>query len=84
MLICKTLKYPTLPRPRPVDLLNGDEALIIDVLQRFNYSWQDGTYRSVVPVSETYSPLQQSYFLTPPKDRLIWLENLRQNQNENV
>lgn len=84
VLICKTLKYPNLPRPRPVDLLHDDEALIIDVLQRFNYSWQDGTYRSVIPVLETYSPLQQSYFLTLPKDRLIWLENLRQNQSENL
>ena len=84
VLIFKTLKFPNLPRCRPTDLLNNDESLIVDVLQRFNYSWQDGTYRNVVPVVETYSPLQQSYFLTPPKDRLIWLENLRQNQHETV
>jgi methylmalonic aciduria homocystinuria type C protein len=84
VLIFKTLKYPSLPRVMPVDLLNGDESLIIDVLQRFNYSWQDSTYRSVVPAIETYSSLQQSYFLTKPKDRLVWLENLRRNNSENV
>jgi methylmalonic aciduria homocystinuria type C protein len=84
VLICKTLKYPSLPRITPRDLLNGDELLISDVLQRFNYCWQDNTYRNVVPVIETYSPLQQSYFQTIPKDRLIWLENLRQTHNEKV
>jgi methylmalonic aciduria homocystinuria type C protein len=84
VLIFKTLKYPSLPRVTPEDLLNGDESLIIDVLQRFNYSWEDSTYRNVIPAIETYSPLQQSYFLTKPKDRLVWLENLRQNNNENV
>lgn len=80
VLIFKTLKYPLLPRVRATDPFNGDEALAVDVLQRFNNSWQDNTYRNVIPVVEMYSPLQQSYFHTLPKDRLIWLEKLRQNQ----
>ena len=84
VLIFKDLKYSSLPRCRPIDLLNGDESLIIEVLKRFNYSWQDGTYRDIIPVVETYSPLQQSYFLTMPKDRLVWLENLRENNGEKV
>ena len=84
VLIFKTLKYPSLTRITPRDLLNGDELLIVDVLKRFNYCWQDNTYRNVVPVIETYSPLQQSYFQTIPKDRLIWLENLRQTYNEKI
>ena len=83
VLIFKTLKDPLLPRLRSTDPFNGDEALAIDVLQRFNNSWQDNTYRNVIPVDETYSPLQQSYFRTLPKDRLIWLENLRRNQLAN-
>ncbi len=81
VLIFKTLHNPLLPRVTPVDHLNGDESLIVDVLQRFNYCWQDNTYRNVIPVVETYSLLQQSYFQTQPKDRLIWLENLRRNNN---
>lgn len=81
VLVFKTLQYPLLPRVVARDLFNGDESLIIDVLQRFNNCWQDGTYRNVVPVIETYSSLQQSYFQTKPKDRLIWLENLRQGKN---
>ncbi|CAF1249094.1 unnamed protein product [Rotaria sordida] len=84
VLIFKTLKYPLLPRIAPIDCLNGDESLIIDVLKRFNYCWEDNTYRNVIPVIETYSSLQQSYFQTQPKDRLVWLENLRQNYDEKI
>jgi len=84
VLIFKTLKYPLLPRIAPKDLFNGDESLIIDVLQRFNDCWQDNTYRNVIPVIETYSSLQQSYFQTKPNDRLIWLENLRRNNSEKI
>ena len=82
VLIFKTLKNPLLPRIDPIDILNSDELLIIDVLRRFNYSWEDDTYRNVIPVIETYSSLQRSYFQTKPKDRLTWLENLRQNNYE--
>lgn len=81
VLVVKTLQYPLLTRPKPIDVLQGDESLIVEVLQRFNYSWQDNSYRNIIPVIDSYSPLQQSYFQTLPKDRLIWLENLRQNQS---
>ena len=84
VLVFKTLKCSSLPRVLPVDVFNGDEALIIDVLQRFNYSWQDSTYRNVIPVIDTYSSLQQSYFQTKPIDRFVWLDNIRQMNNENV
>ncbi|CAF1000041.1 unnamed protein product [Adineta ricciae] len=84
VLVFKTLKCSSLPRVLPVDVFNGDEALIIDVLQRFNYSWQDSTYRNVIPVIATYSTLQQSYFQTKPIDRFVWLDNIRQMNNENV
>lgn len=84
VLIFKNLQHPTLPHLEPKDILNGDESLIIDVLKRFNYSWQDNTYRSVISVVETYSPLQQSYFQTIPKDRFVWLDKLRQSPNGNI
>lgn len=84
VLIFKNLKYPLLPRVKPIDVLGNDQSLIIDVLQRFNYAWQDSTYRDVIPVEERYSPLQQSYFQTLPKDRLVWLSNLRQTQSDLV
>lgn len=84
VLIVKTLEYPSLQRKEPVDVLRGDESLVIDVLQRFNYDWQNNSYRNVIPVIDSYSPLQQSYFQTLPKDRFIWLENIRQNQSAQV
>ncbi|CAF3220732.1 unnamed protein product [Rotaria socialis] len=82
VLVFKTLKYPLLPRISPIDVLNGDESLVVDVLKRFNDCWEDNSYRNVIPATETYSSLQQSYFQTKPKDRLVWLENLRQTYKE--
>jgi cyanocobalamin reductase (cyanide-eliminating) / alkylcobalamin dealkylase len=78
--IFKTLKYPLLPIVEPVDVFNGDESLIVDVLKHFNYDWQSNAYRNMIYVEDSYSPLQQSYFQTEPKNRLIWLENLRQKK----
>jgi len=78
VLIFKTLKDPLLKQIIPEDHLKGDETQIADLLRRFNNCWQDNTYRDVVPSSEKYSQLQQSYFRTVPRERLAWLKQLRE------
>ena len=84
VIIVKTLRDPTLPRVLPIDVLREDSKLIIELLERFNDRWQDSTYRNIIPVEETYSELQQSYFSTLPKDRFVWLQNLRLNQTNSL
>ncbi len=53
----------------PVDMLNGDKNLILDLLEKFNFNWKDWTYRDMIPVKEKYSEIQKDYFETEPKYR---------------
>ncbi|XP_072552116.1 cyanocobalamin reductase / alkylcobalamin dealkylase [Salminus brasiliensis] len=57
-----------LQRVSPPDCVSSQEARI-ELLERFNYRWQDWTYRDVVPTEESYSPQQREYFITPPAQR---------------
>ncbi len=41
----------------------------IELLERFNFRWQDWSYRDIIPTEESYSPRQKEYFLTPPGQR---------------
>lgn len=41
----------------------------IELLERFNFRWQDWSYRDIVPTEESYSPQQREYFLTAPGQR---------------
>ncbi|XP_017543975.2 cyanocobalamin reductase / alkylcobalamin dealkylase [Pygocentrus nattereri] len=52
----------------PTDCVSSQEARI-ELLERFNYHWQDWTYRNIIPAEESYSPWQQEYFITPPAQR---------------
>ncbi|CAF1382931.1 unnamed protein product [Didymodactylos carnosus] len=83
VLVFKTLTYPLLKQQAPIDHLKENETLIVDLLRRFNDCWQDNTYRDIIPVIGKYSLLQQSYFKTLPKQRLLWLEKLLQNESIN-
>lgn len=52
-----------------VDPLNGDMTKILDVLKKFNFNWKDSKYRDVIPVEDSYSPIQREYFDLEPKHR---------------
>ncbi|KAF4099142.1 hypothetical protein G5714_019268 [Onychostoma macrolepis] len=41
----------------------------IELLERFNFRWQDWSYRDIIPTEESYSPQQREYFLTHPGQR---------------
>ncbi len=41
----------------------------IELLECFNFRWQDWSYRDIIPTEERYSPRQREYFLTPPGQR---------------
>ncbi|KAL0163710.1 hypothetical protein M9458_039463, partial [Cirrhinus mrigala] len=52
----------------PPDCVHSQEDRI-ELLERFNFHWQDWSYRNIVPTDESYSPQQREYFLTPPRQR---------------
>ncbi|KAI1892046.1 hypothetical protein AGOR_G00149950 [Albula goreensis] len=47
----------------------------IELLERFNFRWQDWSYRDIVPTAEHYSQDQQTYFSTPPGQRAALLRD---------
>ncbi|KAJ8376326.1 hypothetical protein SKAU_G00069060 [Synaphobranchus kaupii] len=58
-------------RPPP-DCVPSQESRV-ELLERFNLCWQDGTYRDIFPPAERYSQEQQTYFSTPPGQRMALL-----------
>lgn len=52
----------------PPDCVRSQEERI-ELLERFNFRWQDWSYRDMVPTEERYSDQQREYFRTPPGQR---------------
>ncbi len=67
--IFKNLEVKDLRKIEAVDQLKGDRNKIIETLQKFNFNWQDSTYRDTFEVEERYSLIQQEYFKTEPRFR---------------
>ncbi|XP_074662218.1 cyanocobalamin reductase / alkylcobalamin dealkylase-like [Tubulanus polymorphus] len=68
VIIFGNLQCEDLPRREAVDVVVGDE-LRLELLERFNYRWQDWTFRDIISVKSRYSEAQKLYFATKPKDR---------------
>ena len=65
-----------MPFVPPPDILN-DEQKIVELLNRFNGNFRDGTYRDIIPVEDRYSLDQWTYFSTPSNDRKQLIEDLK-------
>lgn len=63
---------PELQQSAPLDCVPSREARI-KLLEAFNMSWQDWSYRDIIPPSQTYSQRQRNYFSTPPGQRAALL-----------
>lgn len=83
VLIFKGVKCPDLEKKEPVDIVPTYE-LRKDLLERFNFHWQDWTYRDIVPTVKKYSKDQMEYFSTPPNDRKGVVERLKQEAQSQV
>ena len=63
----------------PINCVSQPEKMI-ELLERFNFNWQDWTYRDVsdFEIIQRYSEDQKEYFATLPKDRHVlvkkWIE----------
>ena len=63
---------PELRQTDPVNCVGSREERI-ELLERFNLRWQDGTYRDIIPAEERYSQQQRDYFWTAPGERIALL-----------
>ena len=71
VLIFHGLLAPELVEKPPIDCVSSRE-MRIQLLEKFNYSWQDYGYRDVVDggrVEDRYSEKQRTYFSTEPGKR---------------
>jgi len=82
VLIFKDILCPNLVQKKPIDIVPTRESRV-DLLERFNYNWQDWTYRDIVPVKEKYSEDQKEYFATQPSKRDTLVQALRQRNATN-
>lgn len=80
VLIFKNVKWPDLPKKSPVDIVPTFE-LKKELLERFNFRWQDWTFRDIIPVEKKYSEDQKKYFETPPKDRPALVEKIKNRKS---
>ena len=81
VIIFPHVSVPDLERKEAPDVL-PDDAGRIDVLGRFNGSWQDWTYRDVIPVEARYSEQQKLYFATKPADRTEIIKSMTSNPQD--
>ena len=65
-----------MPFVPPPDILNAEQN-IVELLNRFNGNFRDGTYRDIIPVEDRYSLDQWTYFSTPSNDRKQLIEDLK-------
>ena len=82
VLLFKDLLSPGLVQKSPVNCASSREKRI-ELLEKYNFHWQDwgvGSFRNVSEhkIEETYSQKQQTYFTTEPAERFdliaSWLE----------
>lgn len=77
VLIFKDVKAPGLEWVEPEDCIPSQSSRV-ELLERYNWSWQDWTFRDVVvggEVEERYSEEQKLYFSTEPANRLALIAN---------
>ena len=81
VLLFHGLLAPGLSRTEPPDCVSSRE-MRIELLEKFNFSWRDWSYRDVCRnMVETYSEKQKIYFSTEPKDRFTLIEKWK-NKNK--
>ncbi|XP_048457713.1 cyanocobalamin reductase / alkylcobalamin dealkylase isoform X3 [Rhincodon typus] len=68
VLIFPDVQDQALEQKLPVDCVSTNEKKI-QLLEKFNFHWQDWTYRDIIDVEERYSEEQKQYFATPPAER---------------
>ncbi|XP_049444178.1 cyanocobalamin reductase / alkylcobalamin dealkylase [Epinephelus fuscoguttatus] len=61
-------------QPAPPDCVPSREGRI-QLLEAFNFHWQDWSYRDIVRPVQIYSQKQKDYFSTPPAQRFALLKS---------
>ena len=76
VIIFPDIRVPSLEQTQPPDVL-PEEKDRVELLEKFNGDWRTGEWRDVYKCDAKYSEEQHKYFITPPKDRLKLLEEIK-------
>lgn len=68
MFIFHNVLAPDLEQRPPPDIL-PDDSDRIELLERFNFHYEDWQFRDIIEPEARYSDLQKKYFVTPPGNR---------------
>lgn len=79
ILIFKDIQCPSLEQTLPQDVVPSQE-MRVNLLNRFNFHWQDWSFRDLIPVKQRYSQEQILYFSTKPKDRTKLIEKIKASE----
>ena len=66
---------PDLEQRPPPDVL-PDETDRVQLLERFNYHYEDWQFRDIIEPEARYSDLQKKYFFTPPGSREVVIKEI--------
>ncbi|XP_003220310.2 cyanocobalamin reductase / alkylcobalamin dealkylase [Anolis carolinensis] len=83
LLVFPDVEVPFLLQNAPIDCVRTEKERI-ELLEKFNFHWQDWNYRDIIEVKEKYSEEQKTYFATPPAERLKLLNLSRGLQRNGV
>ncbi|KAK3732585.1 hypothetical protein QZH41_004980 [Actinostola sp. cb2023] len=81
VLIFKNVLAPTLPKVEAPDIVIGDEKKI-ELLEKFNFHWQDWSFRDIIPTVSQYSQQQKKYFSTLPANRKELLSDIMKEEDQ--
>lgn len=76
--IFKNVQVPYLKQKDPIDRFDNDQK--IKILDRFNFHWEDWTYRDVLTPRARYDEYQKKYFLTKPADRFQLIDEILEQE----
>ena len=72
----KDILYSSLQQVNPTDCV-PEQQQRIELLEKFNFHWQDWTFRDVVDAEKKYTEEQKEYFATKPSERRGVIEFIR-------
>lgn len=75
VIVFRDILIPNLKKNEPERVISISEVEN-KLLYKFNYEWQDGSYRDVIPVIKRYSELQTKYFSLKPSERMSLIKDI--------
>lgn len=83
VLVFRNIEVPEFEQRLPPDVI-PDNQKRIELLEQFNFNYQDWKFRDAVFPAERYSEQQREYFITPPSERTKLIEKIMSERPSSV